>query len=171
MGQENQKWDKIENYFFNFPQQVIGLRELSRIIKISKTTLRRYLQQMVKQKLIKLRGNNYIANSSNFWYQFDKRNKLLKEISESGLVEFIQAHTQANTIILFGSGAKGEYVKESDLDIFVFSQEKNFNLTIFEKKLKRKINLLFKEDYDKLSIELFNNIINGYKLSGYIKIK
>ena len=118
MGQENQKWDKIENYFFNFPQQVIGLRELSRIIKISKTTLRRYLQQMVKQKLIKLRGNNYIANSSNFWYQFDKRNKLLKEIYESGLVEFIQAHTQANTIILFGSGAKGEYVKESDLDIF-----------------------------------------------------
>ena len=171
MGQENQKWDKIETYFFNFPQQLIGLRELARIIKISKTTLKRYLQLMVKKKLIKMQGNNYIANSSYFWYQFNKKDRLLREIYESGLVGFIQTHTQANTIILFGSGSKGEYVKESDLDIFVFAREKALNLTVFEKGLKRKINLLFKDNYDKLSSELFNNIINGYKLSGYIKIK
>ena len=45
------------------------------------------------------------------------------------------------------------------------------NLKKYEQKLKLKINLLFKERLQDVSPELLNNILNGIKLSGYLKLK
>ena len=50
-------------------------------------------------------------------------------------------------------------------------EEKKVNLTRFEKNLKHNINILFEDNINKLSNELFNNIINGIKLHGYLKLK
>ena len=75
-----------------------------------------------------------------------------------------------DTIVLFGSASKGEDIQTSDVDIYVQSSEKKINLETYEKHLNRKINLFFEENFLKLSKELKNNIINGIKLSGYLKI-
>ena len=45
------------------------------------------------------------------------------------------------------------------------------NISQFEKKLGHKIHLFIDVDINKLPKELFNNIINGIKLIGYIKIR
>ena len=74
-------------------------------------------------------------------------------------------------IVLFGSYTKGIRNKNSDIDIFVQDEEKKINLTNFERKLKHDINIIFEDDINKLSNELFNNIINGIKLYGYLKLK
>jgi len=60
---------------------------------------------------------------------------------------------------------------KSDIDLFVQAKERSINLLKFERKLKHKLNLYFEEDLNKMSSELFNNIINGIKLSGYLKLK
>jgi predicted nucleotidyltransferase len=65
----------------------------------------------------------------------------------------------------------GEYNKNSDIDLFVQIDKKEISLTKFETKLKHKINLFFEGNLNKLSNELFNNIINGIKLSGYLKLR
>ena len=171
MGQLDFKWDAVQYLFFIFPQRVFGLRELSRLSKTPKSSLQRKLKLLIKQELVKKVKEGYVANETGFWYRFQKRNYLLTEVYESGLVNYLEKLTFAQVMILFGSGAKGEYVQKSDLDIFLLAKEKPLNLRIFEKKLKRKINLLFKENFHQLSPELFNNILNGYKLSGYIKLK
>ena len=41
---------------------------------------------------------------------------------------------------------------------------------LFEKKLNRKINIFFSDNFNKLSKELRNNIINGIILKGYLKV-
>lgn len=175
MGQLDQKWDRLIAVLFNYPSKNFRLRELSRLTKLPKTTLQRYLNLLLKQKLIQKekKGANliYQASENDFFYKYYKKNRLIEEIYNSGLIDFLEDTFHPQAVILFGSGAKGEYVKESDLDIFLLAGEKAADLKKFEKKIKRKINLLFKEDYAKLSRELFNNIINGYKLSGYIKLK
>ncbi len=171
MGQMDQKWDCVQQLFFNFPQKVFGLRELSRLSKVPKSSLQRQLRTLVQEKIVRKKDANYIANETNFDYKFKKKNYLLAQIYHSGLVDFLQNGTFASVIILFGSGAKGEYVQKSDLDLFLLAREKPLDLSKFEKKLHRKINLLFKENLDSLSPELFNNIVNGSKLSGYLKIK
>lgn len=175
MGQLDQKWDKATFFFFDYPARSFHLRELSRLAKLPKTTLERYLRTLLKENLIKKEKKGpfytYRANESNFFYKLYKRNRLIEQIYRSGLITFLEEGTYPEAIILFGSGAKGEYIKDSDIDIFLLAKEKAIGLEKFERKLKRKINLLFKENYSELSKELFNNIINGYKLSGYIKLK
>ncbi|MEK6921856.1 MAG: nucleotidyltransferase domain-containing protein, partial [Nanoarchaeota archaeon] len=69
-----------------------------------------------------------------------------------------------------GSVMKGEYNKTSDIDIFIQTQERKIDLSKFEKKLQHSISLFFEEDIHKLSNELFNNIVNGFKISGYLKL-
>lgn len=175
MGHLNQKGDMIMEVFYNLPNKNFYLRELAKTIGLPKTTLERYLKILWKKNLIKKEKKGlfytYKAETTNFFYKFYKKNKLIEEIYKSGLVVFLEEQCYPEASILFGSGAKGEYTKESDLDIFLLAKEKKFDLKKYERKLKRKINLLFKENYSGLSNELFNNIINGYKLSGYIKLK
>lgn len=66
---------------------------------------------------------------------------------------------------------KGEYTMSSDIDLFVQAEKKDINLNKYKKILKHEINLFFEENINKLSDELFNNIINGVKLSGYLKLR
>ncbi len=171
MGQADQKRDKLKEIFFNFPQKSFGLRELSRLSKVPKSSLQRELKDWIKAKLIKSRNEGYIANESDFWYRFRKKIFLLEQIYNSGLVDFLQEQASPQVIILFGSGSKSEYVQKSDLDLFLLAKEASLNLQKFEKKLNRKINILFKDSLSQLNPELLNNIINGYKLNGYLKIK
>jgi len=175
MGQPPQKWDKIIDLFFQHPSKSFQLREIARLSSIPKTTVQRAVRELLKTKIIVIKKNTtfpaYIANESNFWYKFYKKYSILEKIYASGLVAFLEESFHPRCMILFGSSAKGEYLRESDLDIFLLAIENKINLVKYEKKLKHKINLLFKEDFNMLNSELFNNIINGVKLSGFIKLK
>jgi len=71
---------------------------------------------------------------------------------------------------LFGSSAFGEDTIESDIDIFIQCAGKSIELSKFQRKIGRKINLFFEEKFNDLSRELRNNIINGKILYGYIKV-
>ncbi|HIH12903.1 TPA: nucleotidyltransferase domain-containing protein [Candidatus Woesearchaeota archaeon] len=175
MGQANQKWDRIMSFFFNYPTLVISIRQLAAKVKVPKSTLQRELQGLIKEKLIMKISQGYSpgykANEANFWYKFHKRNFLISQIYDCGLIDYLEAQFHPAVIMLFGSGAKGEYHHQSDLDIFLLASEKDVKIQKYEKKLRRKINYVTKENYTQLSPELFNNIINGYKLSGYLKLR
>ncbi|MEK6846521.1 MAG: nucleotidyltransferase domain-containing protein [Nanoarchaeota archaeon] len=175
MGHVVQKRDVITELFFNFPQKEFHIRELARTAKIPKSTLQREIQDLLNTGLVIKKKRTpypvYVSDETNFWYKFRKRESLIEKIYYSGLIEYLDNSLHPKVIILFGSGAKGEYVQKSDIDLFVLSSEKQVDVVRYEKKLKRKVNLLIKEDYIQLSPELFNNIINGYKLKGYIKLK
>lgn len=170
-----QKADTLAELFYNFPQKEFHLRELARITKIPKSTLHREIKELLNAGLVKKKKKTpysvYVSDEINFWYKFRKRESLIEKIYHSGLIDFLDKLLRPQVIILFGSGAKGEYVQKSDIDLFVLSSEKQVDVIKYEQKLKRKINILIKENYHQLSSELFNNIINGYKLKGYVKLK
>ena len=75
-----------------------------------------------------------------------------------------------DVIILFGSATRGEDLKDSDIDLFLLCNEKKLDLKNFENKLKRKISIFFSEDFNKLSVELKNNILNGIVIKGYLRV-
>ncbi len=175
MGQLTQKWDKIRELFFEYPSRSFQIREISRLTKIPKTTVHRGIKNLLKSKVVIEKKStpfpSYSANETYLWYRFYKKYSLLEKIYASGLVDFLEESFHPRCIILFGSGAKGEYVKESDLDIFILASERKLDVKKFENKINHKINLLFNEDFNHLSPELLNNILNGTKLSGFIKLK
>lgn len=171
MGQR----EKILNLFFEEPRRYYQIREIANLTKIPKTTVSRILNQLLKEDIIKKKKHGvfyaYLSNETNFFYRFYKKIYSQEKIYKSGLIDYLEKNIHPRCIILFGSFAKSEYDNNSDIDIFIQSKEIKINLEKFEKKLKHQINLYFKEDINKLSNELFNNIINGIKLKGYIKLK
>ena len=72
---------------------------------------------------------------------------------------------------MFGSCAKGEYNSKSDIDLFVEDKKSKLDLVEYENVLKHRINIFFDKSIHNLSQELTNNILNGEKLYGFIRLK
>lgn len=173
MWQDNKA--RIMELFVEEPSRYFQIREAARLTKIAHTSVKNHLEELTKEGLLKKIKTNiyysYAANQQNEKFTLYKQLRMLWKLRNSGLIGYLENELHPRCIILFGSARKGEYVKTSDIDIFVQTKKASINLAKFEKKLKHKISLFFEENINNLSTELFNNIINGIKLSGYLKIK
>lgn len=163
-----QKWDKILELIFDYPNQSFSVREIAKKTSIPSSSVQRYIRQIRNEKIInednKFTSNNY----SRFLKAFFIINKMYK----TGLVEHLKEQLNPSAIIVFGSVRKGEYDYESDIDIFIETAvKKELKLKNFEDKLKHKIQLFSERDINKLQPNLLNNVINGIKLYGSFKIK
>ncbi len=154
----------------------LNQREVARLLRVSPTAIAKSLKTLEEEKLIKIekiKTMNLIALSLN---RDDQKGMILKKIEnlkmiyESGLVEFLEEKFPGTSIILFGSYSKGEDTIKSDLDIAIIgSKEKNIDLSEFDKKLERTINLNFYESFN-MDKHLKNNILNGIILIGGIEL-
>ena len=166
----------LEIFFDNPVPEGIGfqLREISRKIKLAPKSVKLYLEELEKESLIikkKHRIHNYpvyYANRDDSYFKFLKRLNMLRRIKESGLLDYLDEKCMPDAIILFGSASRGEDIKGSDIDLYMQCDEKKLDLSRYEKELGRKINLFFEKNFDRLSEELKNNIINGDRLKGDI---
>jgi predicted nucleotidyltransferase len=167
--------DKVLQLFLENPSEGFQVRGIAKILDIPKSSVGYQIKALVKKGMILRKTTGifpfYIANAESEMYRFCKRQEAIAGILASGLLDFLEKETNPRCIILFGSFAKAEYDADSDIDIFIQAGEKRLDLLKFEKKLKHPINAIFSQDLNKLSAELFNNIINGVKLRGYIKIR
>ncbi len=172
LQKENKK--KILELFFDFPLKRFQLRQISRKTKIAITSVRKYVYDLIEEGFIlKKEGGVYsyfVANRDNELFRFYKMLSIIERLKIIGLISYIEKKCFPDSIILFGSASLGEDIFGSDIDLFVQSKEIKLDLTKFEKKINRKINIFFKEDILKLNKELRNNILNGVKLYGYIDV-
>ena len=78
----------------------------------------------------------------------------------------------AKTIILFGSIIKGDWYKDSDIDLFIFGDISDFDKNFYELKLRKRIEVhVFqnKKEIKEVRTGLIQNIINGYVLKGRVQ--
>ena len=168
---------KTAGIFFNEPTKEHYLKEISRKAKLAHTSVKQHLKSLKSLSIItetkEKKGTRsfpiYKANLYNNNYKKYKRMYNLNKLMESGIINHIKDNFMPNSIILFGSFQKGEDIEDSDIDIFVESKEKKIELGSFSKKLDRKIQLHFKENFKDYPKELRNNIINGLILEGYLE--
>ena len=171
---ENYNAYKILKIFLDNPTEEFRLRELSRMSKISPPSVMEYLRYLQEKGFLRRFSKRdipfYKALRDNNEFIVMKKISIIYELNFSGLVDFLWEELSPDAIILYGSYAKGESVEDSDVDIFVIGKEKDINLTKFEKKLNKKVHLMFEDNVNKISKELKNNLINGIVLRGYLKV-
>lgn len=178
MLQKYNKWKVLKVFFENPNPEGAGfqLREIGRITNLATTSVKRYLDELVNEKLIITSRHRihaypvYLANMDSEKFRFLKKIDTIMTLKDSGLIEYLENECMPDVIILFGSASRGEDTIESDIDLYLLCKEGKVDMQEFEKKIKRKISLLFSEDFNKLSSELKNNIINGTILKGYLKV-
>lgn len=169
---------KVLEVFFDNPLPSAGfqLREISRSIGLAPKSVKTYLGELEKEKLILRKEHRihkfpvYCANRDDEYFRLLKRLNTIRSINESGLLDFLNEKCMPESIILFGSASRGEDIPESDIDIYMQCSQKKLDLGKHEKLLKRKISLFFEKNFEKLSEELKKNIINGEKLGGYLNL-
>src|SRR4030067_2037353 len=158
--------------FFEDCYRRINVREYSRLMKKSPPTASKLLADYRGLgMLVSDRDRNYI------FYYTNKNSKDFMDLSRvywrhklSEVIEYLNKELLNPVVILFGSLSKAEVKIDSDIDLCIFSHKKRINLKDFEKKFKRKIQILFYNSFKDINNqELKNNIYNGYILNGRIK--
>ncbi len=132
--------NKVLSLLFNKPMAKFHVRQLSRDTNLDTKTIMKYLKRWEKEGIIirKKQRNHfpyYEANRLSRRYRFKKSNFMIEKIMQSNLIEYLEEKINPELIILFGSIQKGTYYKESDIDLFIKSDEQKIDLKRFEKKL------------------------------------
>jgi predicted nucleotidyltransferase len=175
---------KILRVFFDNPNpKGVGfqLREISRKVNIAPPSVKKYLDELSKEEgygypLI-IKGEHrvhrypvYMANRASEYFRFLKKIDMITRLYESRILQYLYEKCIPGAIVLFGSASKGEDLEDSDVDLFLLCKERKLDIGRYEDCLKRRISVLFEENFNKLSKELKNNILNGVILQGYLKV-
>lgn len=164
---------RILRIFLQNPTEEFGLRELSRLAKLSPPSVQNYLKEFEKEDLInsyiKKHAPVYQAKRENQNFIFYQKISTLFELHNSGLIDYLWDELAPKAIILYGSHAKGEAIEDSDIDIFIIGKEKRPDLTKFQEILKKEVHLMFDSTTKNIPKELKNNLINGIVLKGYFE--
>ena len=160
---------KVLEVFFIEPNTVHFIKEISKKIKLAPTSVRNYIKDLLARNLIKKKKakpfDGFMANRENEDFIFYKRVYNLYSLND--LNKFLIKNLWPKVIVVFGSYARGEDIEESDIDILIISKvKKDINLEKFEKKLKRKINLIIVDRLNKLDKNIIKKIYAGIVLYG-----
>ena len=167
---------KIKEFFLQNPTALLRVRQIERQLKVPLPSAIRYTKELEKESILKkeeiAKINLYSADRISKNFMLEKRLFNIKQLYESGLIDFLIKHYSNPAIIVFGSFSKGEDIEKSDIDIYIETPgRKTINLEKFEKILKRNIQLLVYSGIQNISNPMLaNNIINGINLNGFIEV-
>ena len=117
---------KILRIFFDDPlPEGVGfqLREIGRKVKLAPTSVKRYLNELETENLIIKAKHRiyeypvYYTNRNNENFKFLKKLDNIMKIKESGLLDYLIESFMPDAVILFGSSAHEEDLKDSDIDL------------------------------------------------------
>jgi len=167
MGLKAENMDKILELFYEYPGESFTVRFIEKKIRMPKSTVQKYLMELRKKGLIE---NN--RSPGNNLFKFKKIHYFIEKIVKSGLLDYLEEELKSNCIILFGGMRKGESDKDSDIDLFVETyHKKKVDLARYDKKLGHKVELFLENNLSDLPENLQHNVINGIKLSGFLRVK
>ena len=172
--------EKVLDIFLDDPLEKFHLREIARMTGLNPNTVLNISGKLVEEELLlKEKKRHVVEFSANVNERFRELKivRNLGRIYDSGLVNYLNKHFKnPRAIVLFGSFRKGEDINGSEIDIAIenngfekYEIEKLKGLEGFEKEFKKEIEIhLFKKG--KVDINLFNSILNGIILSGFLEV-
>ncbi len=158
----------IERLLFIYRGRPLNQHQIAKKLKVSTPAVRKALKDTnaVQEQDESKRWNIYMQEDTQTIRK--KRVDNLQQLYESNILNTLEKKFPGATIILFGSYSTGEDTINSDIDIAILTKEKHIDLTVFEKKLVRTINISFFEDFQKIHEDLQKSLMNGIVLVGQI---
>ncbi|MDI6736951.1 MAG: nucleotidyltransferase domain-containing protein [Nanoarchaeota archaeon] len=161
----------------NSPMKQWHFNEIVRDSKVARAVANKWLKRYVKEGLlrrVKEKGKFpcFTCGMDNPVYISMKKLLAIEQVFRSGLAEHLLSLKDAKSVVLFGSFARGDWHKGSDIDIFIYGKSRGFEKSRYELKLKRQIELhLFetKAELNQVRTGLLKNVLNGYSLKGQMQ--
>lgn len=148
------KEDSVLELFFNIPKHW-HFEELAEKSGLSRDRLNYWLKKFKSQgiiKKVKPKGEMpyYTGSYDNPEFLLKKRLFALKLLTESGLLGHLSTLKDAKVVILFGSFSRWDWYKDSDIDIFIYGNDNDFEQGKYELKLHREIQVHIAKDKNDL---------------------
>ncbi len=161
----------------NSPLKEWHFDEIVRKADVTKAVANKWLKKYVKEGLLKKIKEDkkfpyFSAGNNNPSYYSWKRIYALDKLHNSGLIAKLLSLKNAKTIILFGSIIRGDWYKDSDIDLFILGDVADFDKNSYQSALQRRIELHMFHDTNEIrtvKTGLIKNVIGGYVLKGDIQ--
>lgn len=177
----NEAYAKVLHWFFSYPTMEIGLNDLKKLMRISKTTANRVVSQLKSEGFLRVQKIGALWRiSCDQKHVFNTTRKIpynLGLIYSSEIIESILANIpNARFISLYGSYRKGDDVETSDIDLAVevLDQKKTEIMRMgiiptlgYREHVKVNVLLFSRKSVD---VNLFSNIANGIVLYGFLEV-
>jgi len=170
--------EKIKVLFFNHTLRRWHFETILTESGISRERVNHFLKELLNEKFairVKKRSKMpyYIANRDSAKFRFEKKLYGLKMLEESGLFEKLTSCKGIKTAVLFGSFARGDWSKSSDIDLFIYGDDTEFEKGLYEKKLRREIQVFAYKNKDEITRDLdptvIPNIAKGFHITEEIE--
>ena len=165
---------RVLEHFFLHPDKEIHLRGFSTEIGIPYSTVRNSLGKLEEKGLLESeeKGNLKFYSKGDEKFLKSKKTYNIEKILGSNLAGYLEKELKPEAIVLFGSYLEGRDTEESDIDIAVVDgRKKEPDLTEFEEKLGRKIQLVYTGGPEDEKDEFINTLANGLVLKGFLKVR
>ena len=168
---------EILRFLFINPEKSFNARAIAISLEVSQPAVSKALPLLKKEGFIKVEKDKESKRMSIMLCNDKpevvglKRADNLKQIYESGLVQYLYDALPGATIILFGSYGLGEDITTSDIDLAAINiKEKNLDLSKFQSTLQREIIINYYPSFLSIHEHLLNNILNGIVLAGGVEL-
>jgi len=151
----------------------IHIRGLSEEVEIPYPSVRKALKDLEDKGFVESDKKSKMIFYSPAGEKFRKAKKLanLEKLENSTLVEYLEKELRPEATVLFGSYLEGRDNEDSDIDLAVIGgRKKNLDLTDFEEKLGREIQITQIENLKEENDEFRNTLANGLVIQGYLKV-
>jgi len=131
---------KVLYFLLSSPNEKYFDREISRLSKVSKAATNFALRDLMAAKLVSREKKGRM-----YFYHVDTDNPLIRQLKINQNIINVQPlmgklKPVSLKIVLYGSSAKGENLKESDIDLFILSREpQEIKNIIYRSHLREKL--------------------------------
>lgn len=145
---------KVLSFLLNYPSRFYMEKEIARATKVSKSAVNEALKELAKDKLILQEKKGRMS-----FYSVDLNDPVIRRLKSTENVSLLrplveQLKKGSQKIILFGSFAEGTNVEDSDIDLFVLSDQPEDVQGIIQKSpLTEKIQLVIKKPSEFISLD------------------
>ena len=177
MGSQSKEENVLNLFLENSPLKEWHFEEIVRKARVTRNVANKWVKKFVYQGLLfskkeKKHFPYFTVGSNNTIYYSFKKVYALQEMHNSGLFPALLSQKKVKTAILFGSMSKGDWYKDSDIDIFILGNLADFNRKLYEKRLHRNIELhIFSNlnEIQEVRTGMIKNVLNGYVVKGQIQ--
>lgn len=145
---------KVLSFLLNHPSRSYMEKEVVKATKVSKTAVNEALKELANDKLVLREKKGRMS-----FYSIDLNDPVIRRLKSTENVSLLkplveQLRKVSQKIILFGSFAEGTNIEESDIDLFILSdQPENTQRIIQKSPLAEKIQLVIKKPSEFISFD------------------
>lgn len=165
---------KITEFLSDYPEKEFYAQEIAKRVKCSKASASGILKFLVERKIVFKKVKGHMK-----FYQIDPKNSEVKKFKIDLALAKInlilpKLRKFSKRIVLFGSSSRGEQTSDSDMDLFILTNEKDEIFSALKKisaKICLKAIVKTPSEWSEMEIkepEFYQEIKNGIILHDYV---